>query len=81
MADARGDRLRRKYPISGAGGAFDAVWRPSAEEAKVEWESAKLMIVPAPSPDTGPGVIDFEGGRVEIAVPENDEGPAEAGPS
>lgn len=39
------------------------------------------MIVPAPSPDTGPGVIDFEGGRVEIAVAANDEGPAEAGPS
>jgi len=84
MGGSHDDRLRRKYTISGAGGAFDAVWRPSAEDAKIAWESTKLLIVPAPSPDAGPGVIDFDAGTVEIdasRTPGNDEGPAEAGPS
>lgn len=84
MTDPHLDRLRRKYPVSGAGSAFDVVWRPSAEQAKQEWESAKLVIAPAPSPDGDLGVIDFAAGSITIGVADdtgNDEGPAEAGPS
>ncbi|MGO1956426.1 hypothetical protein [Microbacterium sp.] len=64
----RRDRLSRKYPLSGAGGAFDAVWAPSAHLADQAREAEKLTIVPAPTPDGGNGVIDFADGAVTIEV-------------
>ncbi|MBY0688498.1 hypothetical protein [Microbacterium marinilacus] len=71
--------LEKKYPLQGGGSAFDAVFRPTAHDADLEWQSLKIVPVPAPSPDKGPGVIDFDAGRIEIRVAEereNDEGPA-----
>lgn len=62
------DKLRRKYPLQGAGGAFDAVWRPSAHDADREAQSLKIIPVPAPTPDKGPGVLDFEAGTIEIQL-------------
>jgi hypothetical protein len=64
------DRLRRKYPLQGAGSAMDAVWRPSAHDADIEAQALKIIPVPAPSPDTGPGVLDFDNGTIEIHVDE-----------
>ena len=62
------ERLRRKYPLQGAGSAMDAVWRPSAHDADIEAQSLKIVPIPAPSPDKGPGVLDFENGTIEIHV-------------
>lgn len=64
------DRLRRRYPLQGASGAFDAVWRPSAHDADQEAQSLKIIPVPAPTPDQGPGVIDFDNGTIEIQLEE-----------
>ncbi|GAA5153805.1 hypothetical protein GCM10025768_24000 [Microbacterium pseudoresistens] len=41
----------------GVGGAFDAVWSPSAHEAGSERDRQRRASVPAPSPDKGPGRI------------------------
>lgn len=62
------EHLRRKYPLQGAGSAMDAVWRPSAHDADIEAQSLKIVPIPAPSPDKGPGVLDFENGTIEIHV-------------
>lgn len=62
------DRLRRRYPLQGAGGAFDAVWRPSAHDADREAQSLKIIPVPSPTPDRGPGVIDFTGNTIELEL-------------
>jgi hypothetical protein len=92
-SDAGMDRLRRKYPLQGAGSAMDAVWRPAAHDADMEAQSLKVVPVPAPTPDRGPGVLDFENGSIEIVVQDpsapaawvdeagNAEDPAEAGSS
>jgi hypothetical protein len=67
------DRLARKYPLSGVGGGIDAVWRPSAHEADIAWQSLQVLPVPSPSPDEGPGVIDFDDMRVTIEVDDPDD--------
>ncbi|WP_456285055.1 hypothetical protein [Microbacterium sp. JZ101] len=64
------DRLRRKYPVSAIAGGFDALWRPSAHEADQAWHALQIVPVPAPSPDQGPGVIDFDDGTVTIEIDE-----------
>ena len=50
------DNLRRQLEggggsFAGVGVGFDAVWRPSAEEARADWEAQVEM--PAPAPVTG----------------------------
>lgn len=62
------DRLDRKYPLSGAAGALDAGWSPTAHEASLAREAEKLTIAQAPTPDKGPGVIDFSSGTVRIDI-------------
>lgn len=36
--------------LAGIGSGFDAVWRPSADEARIEWEAQIEIPAPAPSP-------------------------------
>ena len=36
--------------LAGVGSGFDAVWRPSAEDAHADWEAQVEMPAPAPSP-------------------------------
>lgn len=54
--------------ISGIGGGFDAVWRPTAEEARAEWESQIEVLAPTPNPgDTGrisDGRVVLDGGGI-----------------
>lgn len=47
--------LRRKLDggggsLSGIGAGFDIVWRPSADEARADWEAQIEMPAPAPTP-------------------------------
>ena len=64
------DNLRRQ--LEGGGGSFagvglglDAVWRPSAEESRADWEAQLEMPAPAPTPgDKGA----MEDGRIIIDV-------------
>ncbi len=64
------DNLRRQLDggggsFAGVGVGFDAVWRPSAEEARADWEAQVEMPAPAPSPgDKGR----MEDGRIVIDV-------------
>jgi hypothetical protein len=61
--------VEQKYGrLSNGGVLFDQVFQPTAYVAREEWESQKIIPVPAPSPDKGPGVIDFESGTVEISL-------------
>lgn len=62
------DRLERKYPLSGIGGALDAVWSPTAHDAGIARDAERLLVAPAPTPGTGPGVIDFDAGRVRLEL-------------
>lgn len=68
------DNLRRQ--VEGGGGSFagvgmglDAVWRPSAEEARADWEAQVEMPAPAPTPgdkgrmQEGRIVIDIDDAR------------------
>jgi hypothetical protein len=64
------DNLRRQR--GGGGGSFagvgvglDAVWRPSAEEARAGWEAQVELPAPAPSPGDRGGMQD---GRIVIDV-------------
>lgn len=64
------DNLRRQLnggggSFSGVGAGFDVVWRPSAEEARAEWEAQIEMPAPAPTPGDGGRVDD---GRIVIDV-------------
>jgi hypothetical protein len=64
------DNLKRQ--LNGGGGSFagvgvglDAVWRPSAEEARAGWEAQVELPAPAPSPgDKGR----MQDGRIVIDV-------------
>lgn len=65
------DQLRKQLDgraggsLSGVGSGFDAVWRPSAEDARADWEAAVEMPAPAPAPgDKGR----IEDGRLVIRV-------------
>lgn len=62
--------VEEKYQGAGGGlgGAFDAVWSPSAHEAGQERDRQQRASVPAPTPDKGPGRMDD--GRVVIEVAE-----------
>lgn len=67
------DQLRKQLDgtaggsLAGVGSGFDAVWRPSAEEAHADWEAAVEMPAPAPTPgDKGR----MEDGRMVIRVDE-----------
>lgn len=52
--------------LDGIGSGFDAVWRPSAEEARADWESQIEMPAPAPGPmDTDR----LDDGRIVITPP------------
>lgn len=51
--------------LSGLGSGFDAVWRPSAEDAHADWEAQVEMPAPAPSPGDKGRVED---GRLVIHV-------------
>jgi len=55
---------------------MDAVWRPAVHDADMEAQSLKIVPVPAPTPDRGPGVLDFENGSIEIVV-EHPSAPAD----
>jgi hypothetical protein len=64
------DNLRRQLDggggsLSGIGAGFDVVWRPSAEEARAEWEAQVEMPAPAPAPGDKGRVED---GRIVIDV-------------
>ncbi|MHC2999035.1 hypothetical protein [Microbacterium sp. HJ5] len=65
------DHLRRQLEgaaggsLAGVGSGFDAVWRPSAEDAHADWEAQVEMPAPAPAPgDKGR----IEEGRLIIQV-------------
>ena len=68
------DNLRRQ--LEGGGGSFagvgvglDAVWRPSADEARADWEAQVEIPAPAPTPgDKGR----LRGGRIVIEVDPGD---------
>jgi hypothetical protein len=68
------DNLRRQ--LEGGGGSFagvgsgmDAVWRPSADEARADWEAQVEMPAPAPSPgDKGR----MQDGRIVLDVTPRD---------
>lgn len=55
--------------LAGVGSGFDAVWRPTAEDAHAEWEASVEMPAPAPVPgDKGR----IEDGRVIVRVDDPD---------
>jgi len=58
--------LEKKYESSGGGlgGAFDAVWSPSAHEAGMERDRQTQRTAPAPSPADPPDTIDK--GRITL---------------
>ena len=69
------DQLRKQLDgtaggsLAGVGGGFDAVWRPSAEEAHAAWEAQVELPAPAPTPgDKGR----IEDGRLVIRVDDGD---------
>ncbi|WP_282845891.1 hypothetical protein [Microbacterium oxydans] len=60
--------LEKKYETSGGGlgGAFDAVWSPSAHEAGIERDRQTQRTAPAPSPGDPPDAIDD--GRIRLDI-------------
>lgn len=64
--DSHRRRKLGEVPVHSSGGvaAFDAIWQPSAEDARVVWEAEQITPAPAPTPGDGPGVI--EGNRIVI---------------
>lgn len=52
--------IEKKYEGSGGGlgGAFDAVWSPTAHEAGIERDRQTKRTAPAPSPGDPPSTID-----------------------
>jgi hypothetical protein len=66
----RRDNLRRQLEggggaLSGIGSGFDAVWRPSADEARADWEAGVEMPAPAPAPGDP---VPLRDGRIVIDV-------------
>lgn len=60
-------RQRAGLPVSSGGvSGFDAVWAPSAEAARADWEVQTELPAPAPAPGDRPGVI--RGRRITIEV-------------
>lgn len=64
------DNLRRQLEggggsLSGVGAGFDAVWRPSAEEAHAQWQAQVEVPAPAPAPGDRGRMRD---GRIVIDV-------------
>ena len=65
------DHLRKQLEgeaggsLSGVGAGFDAVWRPSAEDAHAQWEAQLETPAPAPTPGDK-GTVDE--GRMVIEV-------------
>lgn len=60
--------IERKYENAGGGfgGAFDAIWTPSAHEAGMERDRQTKRTAPAPSPGDPPSTID--GDRIVIDI-------------
>ena len=55
--------------LAGVGSGFDAVWRPTAEDAHADWEASVEMPAPAPIPgDKGR----IEDGRLVIRLDDAD---------
>ena len=65
------DQLRKQLEgtaggsMAGVGSGFDAVWRPTAEEARADWEASVEMPAPAPAPGDK---VRVEDGRLVIRV-------------
>jgi hypothetical protein len=64
------DNLRRRLTggggsLSSIGAGFDVVWRPSADEARAEWETQVELPAPAPAPGDGAALQD---GRIVLDV-------------
>lgn len=60
--------VEEKYDGTGGGfgGAFDAIWMPSAYEAGMERDRQTKRTAPAPSPGDPPSRID--GGRITLDI-------------
>lgn len=50
LRDTRRRQARGAGSLSGVGSGFDAVWRPSSEDAHARWEAQVEMPAPAPVP-------------------------------
>ncbi|WES65366.1 hypothetical protein P0L94_04665 [Microbacter sp. GSS18] len=67
-------RTQRRRQLEGSAGGsmagvvagLDAVWQPTAEQARADWESRLELPAPAPTPDGDSGI---EHGRLTIVVP------------
>lgn len=46
---------------------FDELFHPTAYDARIQWEAEQEIPAPAPTPDRGPGVIEY-GSRITIVV-------------
>lgn len=60
--------IEKKYESSGGGlgGAFDAVWSPTAHDAGIERDRQTQRTAPAPAPGDPPDTIDD--GRIRLDV-------------
>lgn len=60
--------LEKKYESSGGGvgGAFDAIWSPTAHDAGIERDRQTQRTAPAPSPGDPPDTIDE--GRIRLDI-------------
>jgi hypothetical protein len=70
IAHAERERRISGGGMGGVGAGFDAVWRPSAEEANAEWRAQVEVPAPAPTPgDKGRESGRIVGGRITIDAP------------
>ncbi|PRB15552.1 hypothetical protein [Microbacterium sp. MYb62] len=60
--------IEKKYETGGAGlgGAFDAVWSPTAHDAGMERDRQTQRTAPSPSPGDPPDAIDD--GRIRLEI-------------